>query len=476
MGKRILFATTNWTDAPNKPSCFSQVEWDAMRSSKFNGLPFANHVVTTYSDYSAFGDLFQTFKAEIQAIQPDDIYIPNKGRLISDQVEALAGGLINAAQSQISDLSCENIPWQIWDGSTYYTKEDTFEHSWNWPNHTEDGTTHDGTYEASYEIRIPSNSSTEITPVVGFGTDFPEMSKEAAMALIWRVKIPRIAADGGVNYTLDIVVGSEVSYKQAGTATCTAQLAKSFQNNTLMHANENATSQNQEEHILNNQWPESNGDFVTETPMDVSCGCICDGASGSDVCSDILTDGNVSISTGDTTTCDLISPYEENTEQYWYAISAGMGVHTSADIDMRINTSNRSSLIVTVKSGDLVRYFLNVKGLLGVNFSSYRLGASLVLLKIPKSIQGPKQGAGEFIKSDGGIQYLSLDLFGVETVEIPFRKIDYTGMMGTTSFSHNTTLTGILKIEGLEWYEYGNSQGDPVYNSSTGEELVDLLS
>jgi hypothetical protein len=40
MPDKVAFATSNKTNAPNKPAEFSQTEWDAYNSSKFNGFPF----------------------------------------------------------------------------------------------------------------------------------------------------------------------------------------------------------------------------------------------------------------------------------------------------------------------------------------------------------------------------------------------------------------------------------------------------
>jgi hypothetical protein len=40
MPDKVAFATSNWKDRPNKPEEFSQAEWDAYNSSKFNGFPF----------------------------------------------------------------------------------------------------------------------------------------------------------------------------------------------------------------------------------------------------------------------------------------------------------------------------------------------------------------------------------------------------------------------------------------------------
>jgi len=40
MPDKVAFATSNWKDKPGKPDEFSQSEWDAYNSSKFNGFPF----------------------------------------------------------------------------------------------------------------------------------------------------------------------------------------------------------------------------------------------------------------------------------------------------------------------------------------------------------------------------------------------------------------------------------------------------
>jgi hypothetical protein len=40
MPDKVAFATSNWKDKPDKPEEFSQGEWDAYNSSKFNGFPF----------------------------------------------------------------------------------------------------------------------------------------------------------------------------------------------------------------------------------------------------------------------------------------------------------------------------------------------------------------------------------------------------------------------------------------------------
>jgi len=50
MGKKVSFATTNWKDKPNKPTSMTQAEWDAMNSSKFNGLPFPTPSEKIFND------------------------------------------------------------------------------------------------------------------------------------------------------------------------------------------------------------------------------------------------------------------------------------------------------------------------------------------------------------------------------------------------------------------------------------------
>lgn len=44
MGKKVVFATTNWKNRPNKPSDKTQAEWDAESSSGFSGFPFPIYV------------------------------------------------------------------------------------------------------------------------------------------------------------------------------------------------------------------------------------------------------------------------------------------------------------------------------------------------------------------------------------------------------------------------------------------------
>jgi hypothetical protein len=109
-------------------------------------------------------------------------------------------------------VASSNHPVEIWDGTTYYEIDED-------PS--------DEFTSAIVRWKFMSNSTTEITPVVGAGTDYIPITRSLLMALTRRVKIPSLSGSlsfsgsvGDVDYSIStgaIITGTPSVAFAAGT-------------------------------------------------------------------------------------------------------------------------------------------------------------------------------------------------------------------------------------------------------------------
>ena len=102
MGERIYFATSNWKDKPSKPSCYSQGEWDARNSSKFNGVPFAGGFAVDPENPTVWAydaTEYNNYKNALLAINTPPVQDPNDRENpwcgVGCQLDILFGSLPN---------------------------------------------------------------------------------------------------------------------------------------------------------------------------------------------------------------------------------------------------------------------------------------------------------------------------------------------------------------------------------------------
>lgn len=197
MGERIYFATSNWKDKPDKPSCLSQGEWDALHSSKFNGAPFAGslapdifqkgnkHMISGYDK-----DDIKTFKDGLAAL----VHQCDNGSVIKNPHWDFP--LINQPQPKEIEVPCDKIKATVWDGSTYFDFSDTVKTvTWKTCRSGYDRSAVFGLIPPTGTSGIfpkasgkyPSASSDIYIPVCGSGTHIREISRDKASEIIWRV-------------------------------------------------------------------------------------------------------------------------------------------------------------------------------------------------------------------------------------------------------------------------------------------------
>jgi len=189
MGERVWFATSNWKDKPSKPSCYTQAQWDARNSSKFNGVPFAGNFAfdptkTTVKGISQAD--FDAYKNAVQAIsQPS---CPNIGA----QLRAAEQNLPELKETDVP-VTCQDAEMKVWDGSTYYDRSGaskTF--TWNTCYSKQSRSMTIGVED----FKAPSASTKAYIPVCGPGTHIQEITKDELMKIVWQVAELDLQASG----------------------------------------------------------------------------------------------------------------------------------------------------------------------------------------------------------------------------------------------------------------------------------------
>jgi hypothetical protein len=455
MGERVWFATSNWKDKPNKPSCYTQAQWDARNSSKFNGVPFAGGFAVTDAQVSSLkvkgykqSDI-DAYKAAIEAISVADCedaeWCPTK------KIQPAAGtrmNLLNAAVGAVPlpqeidvDLTCQDIDMTVWDGSTYF-EDKRFEKTWEWTSCCS-GKPRSYTAGFGSNIKKPSKRSDVYVPVCGPGTHIQEITKDELMKIVWQVSQFDLNASG---------FKAEVKTTTTYSGSCVS--GDSGSSSTVTTSNKNLdpsiSSPGKESNIVSLNWDackqmgytgqdsmgaasQNDGSFYTDGPYGTG-------------------NGNITVSANATVSykCGHFSTY----------------VTGSGRIDITINPfSDRNKYIyfVTDPTSDAEKIYFDPTGLF--TFTMVSNGYTYNL--------NPTES--------GSPHSLTLNLFGKNyTLKVGgIANGTYNSLLNNPprSTSTQTSFTGgTITITGKKYYPYANSNGEAIYDEDTGAQLKDPLS
>lgn len=346
MGERVWFATSNWKDKPSKPSCYTQAQWDARNSSKFNGAPFPSefgyatsgtYLNLSYQQVAAFDSaktqsekyytsstapsinfpdatFLNSIKSQLESIPTPqgDSADCSTGQPLdytrSDRIKIEINKVIcsNPPSASNSTLACDEIDLKLWDGSTYFdTGAVTVNKNWSW---TTQGwgcystKNNSAKLTGDLQYKIPSSSSTKPLQVCGPGTPIIEISKDTAMQLIWRAKNIDIESANissssdytrDINYTIDVskigvIGGSMVAGCKYASGTVTTKQSLGYNVKTKNINDTQPSSSLTEKDIISLNWAPSaqNGFKGSES----KAGC------GGDTSSNSPDDPNINIS------------------------------------------------------------------------------------------------------------------------------------------------------------------------------------
>ena len=448
MGQKISFATTNWKNKPDKPDCYTQAEWDARNSSKFNGAPFASRfaVEDIMSLEVMVPDPAQlnAYKNAIQAISLPSC--PFISRQLLDQIEQLP-----TVDEITITLSCEDIEMKVWDGSTYYDLSQASK-TWNW-NTCGSGRPRSLSWGYS-DFKAPSARSDVYVPVCGPGTHITEITREEMMDIVWKISQFDLQATGfsvtvNADQTRDeaICFFAEDGPQPQGPFILSADVTVAVNNKNL---DPQGQTPGQESNIVNSQWDGSQEN----------------GYKGSDSAYAQVTregyyaDGPYGTGNGNVTVSASISP------QSYECGVIRIGTAGSVNITMKsFNDRNRFIYFVTDSEGvekiyfdptGLFNFFIAGDGLSWYldptnAFASHTLTLNFLGKNYTLKVSGPPNGT----------QPTLLGAFGNPA----------NGVERTTAFS-----SGTITITPKKYYPYANSAGEAVYDEDTGEQLVDPLS
>lgn len=523
MGERIWFATSNWSGAPNKPSCYSQAQWDARNSSKFNGLPFATLPVSGYTDWNALGEnAFEKLKQNIQSIPVQCIDGSNnywggcsRGQYIFNEISKYSNLYANedyALAVNMKELPCDKQDYKIWDGSTFYSVNKEIDKNWSWTVDTwsENTINRSVTYYANLQIKVPSNSTSYITPVCGPGTHIVEISKDLAMNLVWRAKELEIDT-ASINFTSNIESSGSAFYQCWDSATnksipinltCSMKASQALQT-TSKKIGSSSSSTLKESDILSLKWDKSSDASYTydstkvtsDPPICLACSCYDDSSNSPNTggtCT--YTDSNIKSTIQYTVTnCQEIINCKSNflgnnnwQNSYLTNVAAGPSFPPSNDFNISLQEfKNRQYAIITTQdnSGN-IKYFLDVKKLLNFSVPGYGLGNEIYIGTGPypgSAIIEPQGFYGNRVSNLLATTTASLGesiniiLFG-ETISVPVTKYNTIKKAGDTSYIRSSSLSGSITIKAKSYYEYATSKGEAVYDKTTGNQLRDPLS
>lgn len=434
MGERVWFATSNWKDKPSKPSCYTQAQWDARNSSKFNGAPFAGNfafdpTATTVKAYTQAD--FDAYKNALQAISQPSCPFARW------QVYGEIASLPELKQTDIP-VKCGDAEMKVWDGSTYYDRTGASK-KFTWdcgkgPKEMEVGIA---------DFKAPSASKDAYIPVCGPGTHIIEITKDEMMKIVWRVSQFDLDASGFSaqtqlnGSTSSVCRDEEVPNYQEYTLTSTAS-AKS----TNKNLNTPISSSGKESDIVGLKWPPCNqmGYNGSDSASATAASSYTDNpAKGTG-------NGNVTVSAS-------ISPQQYKCGSI--SVSAWAGI----DITIKPFSDRNKYIYFVTDSAGVEKIYFDPTGLF--NFSMHASGAnyyldpanvaarfSTTVSVFGKSftlyINGPENGSG----GGGG-----------------------DGIIRTTNFT-----AGSITITSKKYYPYANSKGEDVYDQDSGAQLKDPLS
>lgn len=526
MGERISFATTQWKDKPGKPDCMTQAEWDAMNSSKFNGLPFASPILTGFLDVGAtFDEKLTNLENSLNSVtlpylgpEPDQAYggdchvNDNWGLQLSPLVSGFLTSITGSKYVE-SPLPCDKMQYQLWNGQYYqynrnvekkYEGSETCTVSPGAEDPREKTVFFRCVAQGGVMFKIPSNSTTEITPVCGPGTSAIEISKTLAADLVWRLK----------ELELDSSTFSLATSIQ-GTAPGSI-VQDTFQSSFTFKTDQKtpgqfALSGYNESEIISQKWEKSPDDRFRITGNILSAAC-----TGS-YYGDNQTSCNNTITNASIGGSSLLS-YDSSAYNY----SANVRAPSSRAIELELLPfAERQEAIISIQDGSQTKYFLDFNKLISIKSANDSFGywwsnqgddytnsnSRIAFGYIESNIGLPKKGSyppaifgwrGHNTARHGhspaapSFPVAEMLACATESRTFGFNHVDVTiNLLGTNvtvplsveyskgcgSYINQTTTTaGAIKIKGKSYYEYANSAGEAVYDKDTGAQLKDPLS
>jgi hypothetical protein len=473
MPQRVSFATTQWKDKPGKPSCYTQAQWDARNSSKFNGAPFASPFaltpdsdgkVTTYTKENV-----DAYKAEIDAIPDCNIPCPRWSggcqRYYNDEISKIQAKI----EPQTVQLNCSEYDMKVWDGSTYFeiNAERTFTWTTCFSNQTR-------TITIGSKLKSPSASSNYYIPVCGPGTHIQEITRQQMIDLVWRIATFELDASSmslqqDASYDVTSQCWGASGGASGETSTLSAKVKVSATNkNTATHP----TPQN-ESNLVSLNW-QSNPDV---------------GYSGKDSMSFMMgskdVDGNITVpsySYGPYGTGNGNITVSATATNEYYKCGGGVGIYGEGQIAIKLKSNiQRQQCIYFVadQSTGQEKIYLNILGLIesinlttstggGVTLINNNMGASNILLSHTVNIS--------FLGKTFTLRMAGLPNGTQNNVPISGR-IGYLWNWWNSGGTVTTNFTGgTVTITPKKYYPYANSKGEAVYNVDTGAQLKDPLS
>jgi hypothetical protein len=438
MPQRVSFATTQWKDKPNKPSCYTQAQWDARNSSKFNGAPFASPFAIDPETNGSIKTITKTAVQQYsQAIQAVDC--PGCPFCLSQILDQIAN--IEPLEPEDVTVPCEKFDMKVWDGSTYFEILNT-KKTVNWQTcwGNESRSMEIGIPEAKY----PSASSDYYIPVCGPGTHIQEITRQEMINLVWRIATFDLDASG-FSATTELSLSHEGSCD--GKQLTIQVESKSEVKSSNKNKNPSHPAPQNESNLVNLNWG-------TQPEVGFKSNDSCDASAGtySYSCTPTGGDGNITVSAS-------VSPTSYKCGYLSASASGSINITLSSSIQR-----DKMIYFITDQSGN-EKIYLDISKMinisLGTGNSSYYVDAGNVIAPFTANIsflgktfnigiQGPQNGSST--------EYINF------------------GFSNRKATVNRSFTAGSVTITPKKYYPYANSKGEAVYNVDDGNQLKDPLS
>ena len=346
---------------------------------------------------------------------------------------------------------------EVWDGSTTYTDAGTF---------TEEGV------EYTYEYVYRSNDSSEYTHVVGPGTPWVKMSIQDAVKMHWRVKSWTMAGD--FSGTVDALAGAEGSAIWAFTLNCNTL------NNQGTLLSPPAPDSDRFKLLLPPVRYERNGNWGSWSWPEfyVEKWCWEDGYTdpwGNNYGNSIEGTGTASVTPGDDPSGSHTAYLRADVTPYW-------GVLSPHNLDYAYNRTQHYYVVddpgfvyINLAANLFVRPPQVYVDQFASNYGTNHRGAVLDTQNIISTYYRipPGEADGRSSKSEY-VGLFNIKVFG-ETYQVPYGKyIEVEALNYDDIDEHplrDSTLSGEIELMAHEYWAYENSQGQPVWDTETGNEV-----
>jgi hypothetical protein len=465
MPERISFATTQWKDKSDKPSCYTQAQWDARNSSKFNGAPFASAFAVDPSvktlkaiDLSSANAYISAFNSMPTSCTPN---CPEEGREYSQCSRKLGDDLDALPEIKLKDitLNCQDYDMKVWDGSTYYELNgapDNRTYSW----------TSCGSKYQSYSLtpaiqnfKYPSSRSDVYIPVCGPGTHIQEITRQQMVDLVWRIATFDLTASSfSANFSLDSQDSFTCFSSGSGgtiTRTAKAEIKSSEKTKNPTHPTPQAES-----NLVSLKWQKNPlVGYISKGNSSTS-----NFGSYSYSYQNVGGDGNIKTST---------------TSSEYKCSSGLVSTSISASIDISIREDflrEKFIYFVTDSNSGQEKIYLDISQLIkiqcdwnGYNSGGFGTGGGRAVA-YSYTLDAANQAAPFSV----AVNFLGK----VFTLGINGRKNGSTTNQDRVGSTTQTTQFsgGSIEITGKKYYPYANSEGEAVYNVDDGSQLKDPLS